>query len=49
MAFTQSFLVKKREYRQENLFFIGEKVGKALFKFCDRNRYLLQKFKRKVK
>jgi hypothetical protein len=41
MAFIQSFLVKKGEYRQANLFFIGEKVGKAPFNFCDRNRYLL--------
>lgn len=41
MPFTQTFLVKKGEYRQANLFFIGERAGNPPFNFCDRNRYLL--------
>lgn len=41
IPFSQAFLVKKGEYRQVNLFFIGKRAGNQPFNFCDRNRYLL--------
>ena len=41
IPFTQAFLVKKEEYRQANLFFIGKRAGNQPFNFCDRSRYLL--------